>query len=666
MANAVCISACNTDFACMESCATAAVNPVASAGITVFDVVGTIFLLMASAMFSGLTLGVMGLDVGQLELKITAGTPEEKMQAEKILPIRRRGNLLLCTLLLGNTCVNAGIAILSASMVSGVVGSLVGPAFILIFGEIIPQSICSRYGLAAGAKMADITRMCILIFFPFAFPLSKALDYLLGDEIGTVYTRQQLKELIIKQTKSAASRKGDEGTSDRHASTNGSLIDDKVARTFYDFDANKSGFLDYRELRNALRHYGLNDAVIRDPQYVMRRYDDTPDGKLDLSEFAELVRDLEAGVIRTDQGKIGVTEATFMCGVLSLSERRADEIMTPIDDVFALYSHERLDFPLMSRIYSSGFTRMPVFRYTDGLEAERPYDDRGFGIGAGAAGARAPSAAPSAAPAAASAAAAPAPDVGDLRRKVSWMDEAAAAAPESEEEAAAAAAAGIAADGDYDSSGDGAADEGADGAVGADSGTGRPDVDDSRPREIVGLLSAKDLILVDPEDALSVEQMVTFCGREVRARGVPSPPYPLPRCRPPPPLGTYPPSVHLPSVQVMHVAHDTPVNSLFQDFTRGNSHLAFVRRKIERPVHVATEPPKEVPTEVPMDMPMDEVIEIVTEIAVGDLCTVMGLSQRVDLNGKKARIVGYDAIKGLWHCTVDGLAGKVALRSDTL
>jgi hypothetical protein len=120
----------------------------------------------------------------------------------------------------------------------------------------------------------------------------------------------------------------------------------------------------------------------------------------------------------------------------------------------------------------------------------------------------------------------------------------------------------------------------------------------------------------------------------------------------------------------MHVAHDTPVNSLFQDFTRGNSHLAFVRRKIERPVHVATEPPKEVPTttpkEVPPDAPTDEVIEIVTEIAVGDLCTVTGLSQRVDLNGKRARVVVYDAIKGLWHCTIDGLAGKVALRLETL
>jgi hypothetical protein len=550
MASAVCIGACDTDVTCMGSCATAAVNPVASAGVTVFDVLGTLLLLMASAMFSGLTLGVMGLDVGQLELKMTAGTPEEKMQAEKILPIRRRGNLLLCTLLLGNTCVNAGIAILSASMVSGVVGSLVGPAFILIFGEIIPQSVCSRYGLAAGAKMADITRLCILLFFPFAFPLSKALDYLLGDEIGSVYTKKQLKELIIKQTKSVASRKGDGGTSDRHASTNGPSIDDKVARAFYDFDANKSGFLDYSELQNALRHYGLSDALIRDPQFVARQYENAPDGKLDLREFADLVRDLEAGVIRTDQGKIGVTEATFMCGVLSLSERRADEIMTPINDVFALYSHERLDFPLMSRIYSSGFTRMPVFRYTDGLEAERP-NDRGFGIGAGAAGAGAPSAA---APAASAAAAPASSDAEERRQKVTWTDEAAAAEPVSEEAAAAAAnwvasseISSSGANGAYGSSGDGAAGEGADGAVGADSSTGRPDVDDSRPREIVGLLSAKDLILVDPEDALSVEQMVTFCGREVRARGsldtyshalCPSPSPPLPPY--PPPLGTSP------------------------------------------------------------------------------------------------------------------------------
>ena len=31
---------------------------------------------------------------------------------------------------------------------------------------------------------------------------------------------------------------------------------------------------------------------------MVRRYDDTPDGKLDLAEFTELIRDVEAGVVR--------------------------------------------------------------------------------------------------------------------------------------------------------------------------------------------------------------------------------------------------------------------------------------------------------------------------------------------------------------------------------
>jgi hypothetical protein len=35
---------------------------------------------------------------------------------------------------------------------------------------------------------------------------------------------------------------------------------------------------------------------------VLRRYDDTPDGKLDLDEFTELIRDIEAGVVRS-QGR---------------------------------------------------------------------------------------------------------------------------------------------------------------------------------------------------------------------------------------------------------------------------------------------------------------------------------------------------------------------------
>ena len=71
----------------------------------------------------------------------------------------------------------------------------------------------------------------------------------------------------------------------------------RVCAAFDHFDVNGSGFLDYRELRSALRHYGI-DLGTSFAKQVVAAYDDNPDGKLDLDEFAELVRDIEAGVAK--------------------------------------------------------------------------------------------------------------------------------------------------------------------------------------------------------------------------------------------------------------------------------------------------------------------------------------------------------------------------------
>ncbi|XP_068166642.1 metal transporter CNNM4 isoform X2 [Antennarius striatus] len=155
------------------------------------------FLLVLSGMFSGLNLGLMALDPMELRIVQSCGTEKEKKYARKIEPIRRKGNYLLCSLLLGNVLVNTTLTILlddlTKSGFGAVVASTVG---IVIFGEIVPQALCSRHGLAVGANTILVTKLFMLLTFPLSWPISKILDCVLGQEIGTVYNREKLVEML--------------------------------------------------------------------------------------------------------------------------------------------------------------------------------------------------------------------------------------------------------------------------------------------------------------------------------------------------------------------------------------------------------------------------------------------------------------------------------------
>jgi metal transporter CNNM len=73
---------------------------------------------------------------------------------------------------------------------------LISVTLILLFGEIIPQSICSRYGLAIGATVAPFVRVLVFICLPVAWPISKLLDFLLGHRRAALFRRAELKTLV--------------------------------------------------------------------------------------------------------------------------------------------------------------------------------------------------------------------------------------------------------------------------------------------------------------------------------------------------------------------------------------------------------------------------------------------------------------------------------------
>ncbi|CAM9396109.1 unnamed protein product [Scytosiphon promiscuus] len=167
-----------------------------SVGANALNLVVVVVLVAASGLFSGLTLGLLGLDKIGLEIIMNGDEPRMAAFAKRIQPVRADGNLLLCTLLLGNVAVNALLSIVMANLTSGLIGFILATVIITIFGEIIPQAVCSRHALLIGSRVVPMVKVIILIFYPITKPMSMMLDKLLGDEIGTIHSRKELNELL--------------------------------------------------------------------------------------------------------------------------------------------------------------------------------------------------------------------------------------------------------------------------------------------------------------------------------------------------------------------------------------------------------------------------------------------------------------------------------------
>lgn len=143
-------------------------------------------------MFSGLTLGYFSLSPHTLERRARLGD----QKAAVIYSIRKQGNQLLATLLLGNVAVNAILSVYLGSLVSGVVAGAVATTLIFLFGEIIPQAAFSRHAEWVGFRFAPIMRGIIILLYPFTWPIAFVLDRILGEEMPTKYSKREIMEIV--------------------------------------------------------------------------------------------------------------------------------------------------------------------------------------------------------------------------------------------------------------------------------------------------------------------------------------------------------------------------------------------------------------------------------------------------------------------------------------
>ncbi|MQL89870.1 hypothetical protein Taro_022452 [Colocasia esculenta] len=223
-------------------------------------------LVLFAGLMSGLTLGLMSLGLVDLEVLQQGGTPTEKKQAATILPVVQKQHQLLVTLLFCNAAAMEALPIFLDKIFHPFVAVVLSVTFVLAFGEIIPQAICSRYGLAVGANCVWVVRILMIVSYPIAYPIGKILDCLLGHNESALFRRAQLKVLVSIHSK----------------------------------EAGKGG---------------------------------------------ELTHD----------------ETTIISGALDLTEKTAEEAMTPIESTFSLDVDSKLDWEAIGKILARGHSRVPVY-----------------------------------------------------------------------------------------------------------------------------------------------------------------------------------------------------------------------------------------------------------------------------------------------------------------
>lgn len=329
----------------------------------------------------------MSLDIIDLRVLTESGTEKEKWYAHRILPVRKHGNWLLCTLLIGNTAVNSALAIVTADLFGGIAGFLSSSITILYVGEIIPQAVCHRFGLVIGAHAIPIVRIFMYLTAPLSFTTAKALDFFLGGEPVTRYNKSQLKSLLsIHGNRSSAATPAQSRDAVEHPPLIASNLyspDDAIVNIHQNpihsippaNSHSQSLSQDTKRVlpsKSASLQNSSNPTCTASVDKTSDTTDDNSKGNsnpmcrllgLTRSKFRDRVsekRDREHDSVSSNP-PLTKDEIVMLGGAFDFSQKAVFQVMTSLDDVFMLEASLSLNFEVLLLVFQSGHSRIPVY-----------------------------------------------------------------------------------------------------------------------------------------------------------------------------------------------------------------------------------------------------------------------------------------------------------------
>jgi metal transporter CNNM len=158
----------------------------------IFFILAIIGLIILSAICSGLNIALMSLSTTSLKRQSKLGNK----YAKRVLPLRKNSHLSLASLLLCNIAAVSATSVLFESKIEGLFAVLATTLLLLIFGELLPQALFTRFALKFCYYLAPVLWTMIVVTYPVTKLLQLALDRMIGHAPERLHSRDELGYII--------------------------------------------------------------------------------------------------------------------------------------------------------------------------------------------------------------------------------------------------------------------------------------------------------------------------------------------------------------------------------------------------------------------------------------------------------------------------------------